>query len=418
MNDNKDIVWDDEKKAPEKEIQWDDEKSLAAQQIENAPVLGKIASALAGVESGLSLGLSPAIHGAGDVWERLKGSPNEPDRRKGLGVGEQLSLYASDVKPSNLLETYRKSRDERQKLLDAAKEANPKTFFGGEVGSSLALPLPGATGGKLASRLGKYALTGGVVGGASGFGHSKGDLTKGEVGQVAKDTAIGTGLGVGLGVAGGAVGEVASNAANRILDKARLSKQVETAANKELGIGTSKSQLETLHHRATEESPEVAGLAQDKLTSHSFANDADVGPGLRSSVQDAIAAEKTGIPQALKTTGKNIVGGAGKGALYGAGIGTLGKIGGVGEEVGRLAGGSFVGNAAQSGFDKLSNPLVAGSIGAGLGGLHGAGKSLEDPAVQRSLLRLLGQAGRSAPAQEDEVRSAAESLYKKYFSGE
>lgn len=85
----------------------------------------------------------------------------------------------------------------RQKNVDAEK-ANPKSFAAGGVAG--AIPLTIATGGE---GLAANVASGALQGGATALGSSDADLTKGEFGQAAKDTA----LGIGLGAAGSAVGE-------------------------------------------------------------------------------------------------------------------------------------------------------------------------------------------------------------------
>jgi hypothetical protein len=100
------------------------------------------------------------------------------------GVGGAIgTMLGGNPKKQSWGDAYRESRDENRARDEAAQKANPKTFMTGEIGGAIGdfplLPasVPGLIG----------------VGAAAGLGNSNADLTKGQFGQAAKDTAIGAG---------------------------------------------------------------------------------------------------------------------------------------------------------------------------------------------------------------------------------
>jgi hypothetical protein len=121
------------------------------------------------------------------------------------------TLFGAD-KLSDLMDNYRKYRTESRADYKAAEEANPGSYLTGEIGGGVAAGLLTGGAGAVAN-LGKVGLQQGAKelakiglkqGAAAGFGSSEGDLTQGdlgELGQVAKDTAIGGTLGASLGAA-------------------------------------------------------------------------------------------------------------------------------------------------------------------------------------------------------------------------
>lgn len=94
--------------------------------------------------------------------------------------------------------TYEQARDESRANYDKASNANPLTYGAGEiaggVGTALVPGLNVAKGASLATKIG----VGAGAGAAYGLGASEADLTKGEIGGAAADTATGA-------VVGGAV---------------------------------------------------------------------------------------------------------------------------------------------------------------------------------------------------------------------
>jgi hypothetical protein len=99
------------------------------------------------------------------------------------------------------LESIRSNRPYEDVLQEAtgmyksASEQNPASYLAGEIGAGVAAPIGQAVTG---AKLGRLATIGAGTGALSGLGYSEGQ----DVGQVAKDVAIGTALGGGLPVLG------------------------------------------------------------------------------------------------------------------------------------------------------------------------------------------------------------------------
>lgn len=113
----------------------------------------------------------------------------------------------------NLLDTYRKNRNEAREQFDLASELHPKFYFAGNVmGGALLTPGGGLKEGlkqglKQAAKQG--AVRGAVTGGIAGLGASDADLTDpslGAVGDTALNTTLGTLFGGATGAAAPAIG--------------------------------------------------------------------------------------------------------------------------------------------------------------------------------------------------------------------
>lgn len=116
---------------------------------------------------------------------------------------------------------YTQARDESRANFHAAEEANPITSVLGSLAGgvgSLAVPGMGAVGKGLTGAI----ATGAKLGAINAFGNSEADLTKGDVGGVASDVAMGAGTGAVLGGASDVVGKglsfVASKASQELHD--------------------------------------------------------------------------------------------------------------------------------------------------------------------------------------------------------
>ena len=147
---------------------------------------------------------------------------------------------------SPFMDAYRKHRDESREEFKAAQEANPKSYFAGELVGGMAVPLPGAaalkTGSTLA-KVGKGAAMGAGFGAASAAGSTEESLTSKEG---LKDVATGATVG---GVIGGAI-----PAAGK-------------AASKFLGLGDSTAmRMDALHTTSTQKAKELVNppLAKTK----------------------------------------------------------------------------------------------------------------------------------------------------------
>lgn len=105
-------------------------------------------------------------------------------------------------------EVYRTLRDRYRSDNDSSKKAFPKTYVGGEIAGSFAVPVPGSAavkGASIAAKLKAAAPGAMLLGGTYGLGTSEAELTDSHVDPAGalKDTAIGAAA-AGVGAAGGA----------------------------------------------------------------------------------------------------------------------------------------------------------------------------------------------------------------------
>ena len=164
-------------------------------------------SGVKGAVQGASLGFGEELGAAAlslpkmamsKISEMIPGSPEHTDallREQG---------FTGDIEQEGLLDTYRSLRDTTRESNKEAQEANPVSYGAGEFAGAVA-PTLAMGGSNLAAgggaSLGRLALQGGLEGAVAGSGYSEADLTKGEVGQFAEDTAMGG----AIGAVGGAV---------------------------------------------------------------------------------------------------------------------------------------------------------------------------------------------------------------------
>lgn len=134
----------------------------------------QLESGVRGAAQGLSMGYADEIAG---------------------GAGAAYDVATGESNFSDIMDAYRKNRDDSRKQYKKAAKDNPKTFKGGEaagVVGSFMLPGVGALRG---------AKAGAALGAAAGIGRSESDLTQGDVGGVAQDAAVGAALGAAGGKA-------------------------------------------------------------------------------------------------------------------------------------------------------------------------------------------------------------------------
>lgn len=182
---------------------WDDTEELAPSfdETDEVETYSELDSGARGLAQGATLGFADEISGGVEaLWEKAKGDPT--------AFGE----------------LYKKARDESRANFKAAQEANPLSYTAGEIGGAVGTAfIPGmqaASGAKLAAVAGRAALAGGVA----GLGTSEADLTEGEIGQAALDTAKGAALGGVMGAA--------AQGAGKGLEKLAASKTTEKVATK------------------------------------------------------------------------------------------------------------------------------------------------------------------------------------------
>lgn len=194
---------------------WRDTEQDIQEVVEPAKV-GKIEAAARGATQGLTLGTGEEI-GAGlfsilDAARRKLGIETEEEK-----VNRQLQEqgFKGDIptiEQKDILSQYRQMRDVSRAADVKAKEDQIEAYTGGELVGSLA-PVLGTGGAAALAQTGAKAAgiaaakAGAKYGAVSGLGTSEADVTKGEVGELAKDIGISTAAGtIGGGVIGATPG--------------------------------------------------------------------------------------------------------------------------------------------------------------------------------------------------------------------
>lgn len=131
---------------------------------------------------------------------------------EGIGLGN-VDIGTAVTDPSKAVEQYRQGRDEMRAINQLAQQRHENTYLGGEIAGGLATA---AAPGGVPATLGRVIGTGAIVGGVSGLGASNADLTKGEFGQAAKDTALGAAIGAAGGAAAYGAGRIFKAISNRL----------------------------------------------------------------------------------------------------------------------------------------------------------------------------------------------------------
>jgi len=178
--------------------------ALLAKSAPAAPAISKGESFGRGALQGASLGFGDEASAAIDtVTSHIPGYRWLAQKMNAVG-GSGAGLPVDD--PSI---TYQERRDAYRAANEAAHAANPKTYLGGELAGGAAtavVPVAGAAkAATLGAKIATGAFEGAAIGGAAGLGNSNADLTKGEIGGAAKDTALGAAGGAVVGAAGSAV---------------------------------------------------------------------------------------------------------------------------------------------------------------------------------------------------------------------
>jgi hypothetical protein len=113
----------------------------------------------------------------------------------GLADEAIARLESMRTQYTNKPRSYEDVLQEAKGMYKQASEQNPASYLTGEIGAGVAAPIGQAATG---AKLGRLAIAGAGTGALSGLGYSEGQ----DIGQVAKDVAIGTALGGGLPVLG------------------------------------------------------------------------------------------------------------------------------------------------------------------------------------------------------------------------
>lgn len=171
---------DDWEELPLNEEQDDwEEISSERQPSSDESDISRLESGVRGAAQGASLGFADEITG-------------------GLEAAGDVAFGPAQL--SDLVEQYRMRRDESRQAYEAAQEANPGTYLAGEIGGGIAgAVIPGmaaARGVQGAATAAKVLAPAGIkgaaaLGGAYGLGSTEADLTEGELGDAAIDTAAG-----------------------------------------------------------------------------------------------------------------------------------------------------------------------------------------------------------------------------------
>lgn len=187
------------------------------------------------VAAGSRMGLDLAGTGAGRaLLRRVGGIPDSvPDSYIDATIdstqAQASDAIGADIRPG-LTETfggtYRKARDDVRAADATATKESPWLHGGGSLAGSLMLPVAkaGQALGKgfALSKWGARAATGLGQGAAMGLGNSQADLTDGDVGGAALDTAIGGGLGTAASVGLGALGDAGGRALRTLAENNAL----------------------------------------------------------------------------------------------------------------------------------------------------------------------------------------------------
>jgi|GEM_PF-3233649 len=197
------------------------ERAILVEKQENA-VPSAFESGLRGAAQSATLGFADEIAGSGEaLYDKLKGDPRA------------------------IMDLYRQHRDESRENFEKAKEANPASYFTGElIGSAPAALIPGSG---IAKAVG--------LGGTMGLGMSNADLTEGELGRASLDTAVG-------GIAGAGAHKLAEFAAPKISAAINSGKQFAAKSAKKAisaALGPSEEAIEA----------RLAGRAKDTAKSYS-----------------------------------------------------------------------------------------------------------------------------------------------------
>lgn len=172
----------------------------------SAPKISKMEAFSEGMKSGGTLGHSDEISGASqslpDLFQQILhqydlAGPSVTQ------VNKQLSEqgFTGDIGPTEASDLYKEVRDEARAREKLAMETHPKTYMAGTAVGGMAIP--GGITGQVGRGAGfgknvlKGAMTGGTLGGVSGFGTSEAETLP----ELAIDTVTGMGAGTLAGLA-------------------------------------------------------------------------------------------------------------------------------------------------------------------------------------------------------------------------
>lgn len=160
-----------------------------------------IESGIHGLADGATFGWMDEASGVGEAAGRALGI---------RGIGGKFSDLEFSEPDLDFKKNYFEGRDRKREIQKAAKAANPKAHFAGELGGGVASTLLPGFG---AAKTLKGAMSlGAGVGGLSGAGHSEAEDAEGMI----KDAALGAGIGSVGGAVGYGVGKGIEKGANYV----------------------------------------------------------------------------------------------------------------------------------------------------------------------------------------------------------
>jgi hypothetical protein len=169
-------------------------------------------SALRGAISGATAGFDDEITGGLGAVGRVFGIKNLGSA-KPFDPNSHYEMASEPLSIDEIVKAYRENRDAVRDEQRADMSANPKSTIAGNLVGSIISPASKIGFGS-GSRLANAVKTGAAQGAVFGAGTSDSDLTKGEVGKFALDTALGAGTGAAVPVALKGLGKAAGAAAD------------------------------------------------------------------------------------------------------------------------------------------------------------------------------------------------------------
>lgn len=180
------------------EPKWEETQPVAPPASPPAPSIAQTAARQ--VASGGSFGFADEANGALNAAGRIAGVEGLGTARHLENGGQELSWKGPTFKMDDIHKAYQAGRDSARADQAADLATNPKTALASNIAGGV---LSAGGLGKAATTLKGMAGTGALA----GLGNSNADLTEGDVGGAALDTAKGAGIGLALGAGGKLVGK-------------------------------------------------------------------------------------------------------------------------------------------------------------------------------------------------------------------
>jgi hypothetical protein len=198
-------------------------------------------AALMGAAQGASAGFADELTAAAksigvEPLQLLGAIATAPMGGLGAYLTSRLGVSLAKKGAGGVADDYRTARDEERAGYKRAEDQHGGAYLAGQIGGGLAtVLLPGGA----PATLGKMAKSGVAYGMATGLGDSDADLTRGEILEAGKDTAIGGAIGGVSGVTAGLVGKgvkAVYNAARGRRGVAKLAEEVAESAGEAIPV--------------------------------------------------------------------------------------------------------------------------------------------------------------------------------------